>query len=32
MAAATERLRELGVPPRIAAAARDLLVELRGEG
>lgn len=29
MAAATEQLRELGVPPRIAAAARDLLVELR---
>ena len=29
MAAATEQLEELGVPPRIAAAARDLLVELR---
>ena len=28
MAAATEQLRELGVPPRIAAAARDLLREL----
>ena len=35
MAAATEQLRELGVPARIAAAARDVLVELRdrdGEG
>jgi 3-hydroxyisobutyrate dehydrogenase-like beta-hydroxyacid dehydrogenase len=35
MAAATEQLRELGVEPRIAAAARDLLIELRdaaGEG
>ncbi|TQN43782.1 3-hydroxyisobutyrate dehydrogenase-like beta-hydroxyacid dehydrogenase [Blastococcus colisei] len=29
MAAATEQLRELGVPARIAPAARDLLVELR---
>ena len=29
MAAATEQLQELGVPARIAAAARDLLVELR---
>ena len=29
MAAATEQLVELGVQPRIAAAARDLLVELR---
>jgi 3-hydroxyisobutyrate dehydrogenase-like beta-hydroxyacid dehydrogenase len=29
MAAATEQLEELGVRPRIAAAARDLLVELR---
>ena len=29
MAAATEQLEELGVPARIAAAARDLLVELR---
>jgi 3-hydroxyisobutyrate dehydrogenase-like beta-hydroxyacid dehydrogenase len=29
MEAATEQLRELGVPARIAAAARDLLVELR---
>lgn len=29
MTAATEQLAELGVPPRIAAAARDLLVELR---
>jgi 3-hydroxyisobutyrate dehydrogenase-like beta-hydroxyacid dehydrogenase len=29
MAAATEQLRELGVPARVAAAARDLLVELR---
>jgi 3-hydroxyisobutyrate dehydrogenase-like beta-hydroxyacid dehydrogenase len=29
MAAATEQLTDLGVPPRIAAAARDLLVELR---
>ncbi len=28
MAAATELLRELGVPPRIAAASRDALVEL----
>jgi 3-hydroxyisobutyrate dehydrogenase-like beta-hydroxyacid dehydrogenase len=29
MAAATEQLRELGVPARVAAAARDLLAELR---
>lgn len=29
MAAATEQLRELGVQPRVAAAARDLLVDLR---
>jgi 3-hydroxyisobutyrate dehydrogenase-like beta-hydroxyacid dehydrogenase len=29
MAAATEQLHELGVPPRIAPAARDVLVELR---
>jgi 3-hydroxyisobutyrate dehydrogenase-like beta-hydroxyacid dehydrogenase len=29
MTAATDQLAELGVPPRIAAAARDLLVELR---
>ena len=29
MDAATEQLRELGVPARISAAARDLLVELR---
>jgi 3-hydroxyisobutyrate dehydrogenase-like beta-hydroxyacid dehydrogenase len=29
MAAATEQLTELGVQPRIAAAARDLLTELR---
>jgi 3-hydroxyisobutyrate dehydrogenase-like beta-hydroxyacid dehydrogenase len=29
MAAATEQLHELGVPARVAAAARDLLVELR---
>jgi 3-hydroxyisobutyrate dehydrogenase-like beta-hydroxyacid dehydrogenase len=29
MAAATEQLEELGVPARISAAARDLLVELR---
>jgi 3-hydroxyisobutyrate dehydrogenase-like beta-hydroxyacid dehydrogenase len=29
MAAATDQLTELGVPPRIAAAARDLLAELR---
>jgi 3-hydroxyisobutyrate dehydrogenase-like beta-hydroxyacid dehydrogenase len=28
MAAATEQLRELGVPPRVAVAARDLLREL----
>ncbi len=32
MAAATEQLEELGVPARIAAAARDLLVELRDGG
>ncbi|MET0491560.1 MAG: DUF1932 domain-containing protein [Actinoplanes sp.] len=29
MSAATEQLGDLGVPPRIAAAARDLLIELR---
>jgi hypothetical protein len=29
MAAATEQLEELGVPARVAPAARDLLVELR---
>jgi 3-hydroxyisobutyrate dehydrogenase-like beta-hydroxyacid dehydrogenase len=29
MAAATEQLEELGVPARVAAAARDLLAELR---
>jgi 3-hydroxyisobutyrate dehydrogenase-like beta-hydroxyacid dehydrogenase len=29
MSAATEQLTELGVPPRISAAARDLLIELR---
>ncbi len=29
MAAATEQLQELGVPARVAPAARDLLVELR---
>ena len=29
MAAATEQLTELGVAPRVAAAARDLLLELR---
>jgi 3-hydroxyisobutyrate dehydrogenase-like beta-hydroxyacid dehydrogenase len=29
MEAATEQLQELGVPARVAAAARDLLVELR---
>lgn len=32
MAASTEQLEELGVRPRIAAAARDLLVELRDRG
>ena len=32
MAAATEQLLELGVPPRIATAARDLLIELRDAG
>jgi 3-hydroxyisobutyrate dehydrogenase-like beta-hydroxyacid dehydrogenase len=32
MDAATEQLRELGVPARISAAARDLLVELRDAG
>ena len=31
MAAATEQLRELGVRPRITAATRDLLIELRDE-
>jgi hypothetical protein len=29
MTAATEQLVELGVPARVAPAARDLLVELR---
>ena len=29
MAAATEQLQELGVPARVATAARDLLVEVR---
>lgn len=32
MAAATEQLEELGVPPRVAAAARDLLTALRDRG
>ena len=33
MSAAAEQLAELGIPPRIAAAARDLLIELRdGQG
>ncbi len=32
MAAATEQLLELGVPARVAAAARDLLAELRDAG
>ena len=32
MAASAEQLEELGVPPRIATAARDLLVELRDRG
>ncbi len=33
MTAAAEQLHELGIPPRIAAAARDLLIELRdGQG
>ena len=32
MAAATEQLEELGVRPRISAAARDLLIELRDTG
>ena len=31
MAAATEQLRELGVPPRVAGAARDLLRELAAD-
>jgi 3-hydroxyisobutyrate dehydrogenase-like beta-hydroxyacid dehydrogenase len=31
MTAAAEQLEELGVPPRVAAAARDLLVQLRDE-
>jgi hypothetical protein len=31
MAAATEQLHELGVPARIAPAARDLLAQLRDE-
>jgi hypothetical protein len=30
MAAATELLTELGVPPRIAAASRDWLADLAG--
>ncbi len=29
MTAAVEQLLELGIPPRTAAAARDLLIELR---
>jgi 3-hydroxyisobutyrate dehydrogenase-like beta-hydroxyacid dehydrogenase len=29
MTAAAEQLTELGVPPRVAGAARDLLIELR---
>jgi 3-hydroxyisobutyrate dehydrogenase-like beta-hydroxyacid dehydrogenase len=32
MTAATEQLEELGVPARIAPAARDLLIQLRDEG
>ena len=32
MTAAAEQLRELGVPPRVTAAARDLLIELRDQG
>jgi hypothetical protein len=32
MAAATEQLQELGVPPRISAATRDLLIALRDTG
>ena len=32
MAAAAEQLTELGISPRVAAAARDLLVELRDAG
>ena len=32
MAAATEQLEELGVPARIAPAARDVLIQLRDEG
>jgi 3-hydroxyisobutyrate dehydrogenase-like beta-hydroxyacid dehydrogenase len=32
MAAASEQLIDLGVRPRIAAAARDLLIELRDSG
>jgi hypothetical protein len=32
MAAAVEQLEDLGVPPRIAAAARDLLISLRDAG
>ncbi|MCU1679641.1 MAG: phosphogluconate dehydrogenase [Amycolatopsis sp.] len=31
MAAACEQLKELGVPARVAAAARDLLIELRDQ-
>ncbi|MGK5683675.1 DUF1932 domain-containing protein [Actinoplanes sp. URMC 104] len=32
MSAAADQLRELGVQPRVAAAARDLLIELRDGG
>ena len=33
MTAAAEQLTELGIPPRVAAAARDLLIDLRdGQG
>ena len=32
MTAAAEQLLELGVPPRVTAAARDLLIELRDQG
>ena len=32
MAAATDQLLELGVPARVAPAARDLLIELRDDG
>jgi hypothetical protein len=31
MTAASEQLRDLGVEPRIAGAARDLLIELRDQ-